>query len=98
MELLGYFNDLEDCTPKFWNQLARMGQAGAFITVFKMVYAMSIIKKKIFFDYFKFHKLNTFFFGNYSRLFGNICIGTLVHNFLLSFWPSYYVQFDVSFA
>jgi hypothetical protein len=30
MELLGYFNDPEDCTPKFWNQLARMGRAGAF--------------------------------------------------------------------
>ncbi|CAB4419112.1 unnamed protein product [Rhizophagus irregularis] len=30
MELLRYFNDPEDCTPKFWNQLARMGRAGAF--------------------------------------------------------------------
>ncbi len=30
MELLGYFNDPEDCTPKFWNQLARIGRAGAF--------------------------------------------------------------------
>ncbi|CAB5211277.1 unnamed protein product [Rhizophagus irregularis] len=26
MELLGYFNDPEDCTPKFWNQLARMDE------------------------------------------------------------------------
>ena len=30
MELLGYFNDPEDYTPKFWNQLAIMGHAGAF--------------------------------------------------------------------
>ncbi|CAB5208548.1 unnamed protein product [Rhizophagus irregularis] len=30
IELLGYFNDPEDCTPKFWNQLARMERAGAF--------------------------------------------------------------------
>ncbi|CAB4491852.1 unnamed protein product [Rhizophagus irregularis] len=29
MELLGYFNDPEDCTPKFWNQLARMGRAAS---------------------------------------------------------------------
>ncbi|CAG8722407.1 9807_t:CDS:2, partial [Funneliformis mosseae] len=30
MELLEYFNDPEDCTPKFWNQLARMRRASAF--------------------------------------------------------------------
>ncbi|RIB05228.1 hypothetical protein C2G38_2047769 [Gigaspora rosea] len=30
MELLGYFNDPEDCTPKFWNQLSKMGRSGAF--------------------------------------------------------------------
>ncbi|CAG8622573.1 6683_t:CDS:2, partial [Funneliformis mosseae] len=30
MELLGYFNDPEDCIPKFWNQLARIGRVGAF--------------------------------------------------------------------
>ncbi|CAB5356446.1 unnamed protein product [Rhizophagus irregularis] len=29
MELLGYFNDPEDCTPKFWNQLARMGRSAS---------------------------------------------------------------------
>ncbi|CAG8480208.1 728_t:CDS:2 [Funneliformis caledonium] len=30
MKLLEYFNDPKDCTPKFWNQLVRIGRADTF--------------------------------------------------------------------
>jgi hypothetical protein len=43
MKLLEYFNDPEDCTPKFWNQLARMGRAGVPLKI-----------NKFFLDYVKF--------------------------------------------
>ncbi|CAB4385781.1 unnamed protein product [Rhizophagus irregularis] len=41
IELLGYFNDPEDCTPKFWDQLARMGRAGRTIRNIRVQHAQS---------------------------------------------------------